>query len=91
MNAFNKNLYVVFLLIFQKLMKTATMRVQFIIFLTIHVCMTLTLLCFMDPVSLLQVGKIVKAKGEVVVVSEVVLAVVFVVVSMMVGFWNKLN
>ncbi len=33
MNAFNKNSYVVFLLIFQKLMKTATMRVQFIIFL----------------------------------------------------------
>ncbi len=53
--------------------------------------MTLTLHCFMDPVSLLQVGKIVKAKGEVAVVSEVVLAVVFVVVSMMVGFWNKLN
>lgn len=44
----------------------------------------------MDPVSLLQVGKMVKAKGEVAVVSVVVHAVVFVEVSVMVGFWNKL-
>lgn len=52
--------------------------------------MTLTLHCFMHPVSLMQVGKMVKAKEEVVVVSVVVSAGVFVVVSVMVGFWNKL-
>lgn len=48
--------------------------------------MTLMLHCFMHPVSLMQVGKMVKAKEEVVVVS----VGVFVVVSVMVGFWNKL-